>query len=148
MERQIVIFGLADEDYGLDIDSVESIISMLPITAVPDAPEFVDGVTNLRGEVLPVVDLRKRLGLPLKEETKDTRIVVTEVDGSKVGIVVDEVSEVLRVAEEDIEPPSPLVAPVESDFIVGIAKAQERLIILLNPARLIPVGRREPAQVS
>ena len=140
MERQIVVFGLANEKYGVDIDSVESIVNLLPITAVPDAPDFVEGVTNLRGEVLPVIDLRKRFGLPLTEETRDTRIVVAEVDGSKVGMKVDELSEVLRVEESAIEPPSPVVAPVDSDFIVGIAKAEARLIILLNLGELLSAG--------
>ena len=147
MERQIVVFGLANEHYGVDIDSVESIVNLLPITAVPDAPDFVAGVTNLRGEVLPVIDLRKRLGLPLTAETRDTRIVVAEVDGSKVGMKVDEVSEVLRVAESAIEPPSPVVARVDSDSIVGIAKAETRLIILLNLSELLsPRGGDRPVR--
>ena len=144
MERQIVVFGLANENYGVDIDSVESIVNLLPITAVPDAPDFVEGVANLRGEVLPVIDLRKRLGLPLMEETRDTRIVVAEVEGSKVGMKVDQVSEVLRVTEDAVEPPSPMVASVDSDSIVGIAKAEERLIVLLNLAELLSTRGGDP----
>jgi purine-binding chemotaxis protein CheW len=144
MERQIVVFGLANENYGVDIDSVESIVNLLPITAVPDAPDFVEGVANLRGEVLPVIDLRKRLGLPLMEQTRDTRIVVAEVEGSKVGMKVDQVSEVLRVAEDAVEPPSPMVASVDSDSIVGIAKAEERLIVLLNLAELLSTRGGDP----
>ena len=148
MENQLVVFNLANEDYGVDIAAVDGIVKMQRITAVPHAPGFVEGITNLRGEVLPVIDLRKRFGLPLGEATKDTRIVNVEVDGIRVGMVVDAVSEVLRVSEEDIEPPSPLVTTVDSarpmsGFITGIAKVGDgtggsgRLIILLDLAKVL-----------
>jgi purine-binding chemotaxis protein CheW len=137
MENQLVVFNLANENYGVDIAAVDGIVKMQPITAVPHAPGFVEGVTNLRGEVLPVIDLRKRFGLPQGEITKDTRIVNVEMDGVKVGMMVDAVSEVLRVAEENIEPPSPIVVTVDSAFITGIAKVDERLIILLDLARVL-----------
>jgi purine-binding chemotaxis protein CheW len=137
MENQLVVFNLANENYGVDIAAVDGIVKMQPITAVPHAPGFVEGVTNLRGEVLPVIDLRKRFGLPQGEITKDTRIVNVEMDGVKVGMMVDAVSEVLRVTEENIEPPSPIVVTVDSAFITGIAKVDERLIILLDLARVL-----------
>jgi purine-binding chemotaxis protein CheW len=137
MENQLVVFSLANEDYGVDIAAVDGIVKMQPITTVPHAPGFVEGITNLRGEVLPVIDLRKRFGLPVGEKTKDTRIVNVEVDGIRVGMVVDAVNEVLRVSEEDIEPPSPLVTTVDSAFITGIAKVHERLIILLDLAKVL-----------
>jgi len=137
MERQLVVFRLGNEHYGVDIGKVEGIVNMLPITAVPDAPDFVDGVTNLRGEVLPVLALRKRFGLPDVETTRQTRIVVVEASGAKVGMIVDEVNEVLRVAEEAIEPPSPVVTTVDSAFITGIAKIDERLVILVNLGKLL-----------
>src|SRR3972149_7918170 len=106
MENQLVVFDLANEHYGVDIAAVEGIIKMQAITAVPRAPAFVEGGTNLRGKVLPVIDLRKRFGLPGGDASKDTRIVVVEMNGATVGIVVDGVSEVLRVGPESIEPPS------------------------------------------
>jgi purine-binding chemotaxis protein CheW len=150
MENQLVVFNLAKEDYGVDIAAVNSIVEMQPITAVPHAPGFVQGVTNLRGEVLPVIDLRNRFGLPLGETTKDSRIVVVEVDGVRVGMVVDAVTEVLTVAEEAVEPPSPIVTAVDSarpmsGFITGIAKVGGngneqgggRLIILLDLAKVL-----------
>ena len=105
MENQLVVFDLANEHYGVDIAAVEGIIKIQPITAVPRAPSFVEGVTNLRGKVLPVIDLHKRFGLVGVEATKDTRIVVVEMNGTTVGIVVDAVSEVLRISPEAIEPP-------------------------------------------
>lgn len=153
MENQLVVFDLADEHYGVNIARVEGIIKMQPITVVPRAPAFVEGVTNLRGEVLPVIDLRRRFGMPAEETTVDTRIVVVEVDGTKVGMVVDAVNEVLRVREEDVEPPSPLVTTVDSAFIQGIVKVgggsvessassverqdEGRLIILLDLSKVL-----------
>ncbi len=118
---------------------------MQPIIAVPRAPRFVEGVTNLRGAVLPVIDLRKRFGLAAEDATRETRIVVVEVDGTTVGMVVDAVTEVLRVAGEDIEPPSPLVTTVNSAFITGIAKVnghgsdstEGRLVILLDLGKVL-----------
>jgi purine-binding chemotaxis protein CheW len=143
MENQLVVFNLANEDYGVDIAAVDGIVKMQSITKVPHARSFVEGITNLRGEVLPVIDLRKCLGLPPSEATKDTRIVNVEVDGVRVGMVVDAVSEVLRVSEENVEPPSPLVTTVDSVFITGIAKVDEgegvsgRLIVLLDLAKVL-----------
>ena len=138
MEHQLVVFDLANEHYGVDIAAVEGIIKMQSITVVPHTPAFVEGVTNLRGEVLPVIDLRKRFGLPLDQARgKDTRIVVVEIDGKKVGMVVDAVSEVLRVSDEAIEPPSPIVTTVDSAFIRGIAKVDERLIILVELSKVL-----------
>jgi purine-binding chemotaxis protein CheW len=137
MESQLVVFKLANEDYGVDIGAVDGIVKMQSITMVPHTPSFVEGITNLRGEVLPVIDLRTRFGLPAGEITKETRIVNVEVDGVKVGMVVDAVIEVLRVAEGDVEPPSPLVTTVESAFITGIAKVDGRLIILLDLAKVL-----------
>jgi purine-binding chemotaxis protein CheW len=144
MEQQLVIFELAGEFYGVDIATVEGIIKMQAITVVPHAPPFVEGVTNLRGAVLPVMDLRKRFGLSAQVATKDSvgrsdvrRIVIVVMGALKVGIVVDGVSEVIRVPEEAIEPPSPLVTTVETAFIKGIAKMAERLIILLDLSEIL-----------
>jgi purine-binding chemotaxis protein CheW len=154
MENQLVVFNLANEDYGVDIAAVDGIVEMQPITAVPHAPAFVEGVTNLRGEVLPVIDLRRRFGLPLGETTKDTRIVNVEVDDTRVGMVVDAVTEVLSVAEEAVEPPSPIVTTVESAFITGIAKVNGqgpeqtsgRLIILLDLTKVLSTEEQATLQ--
>lgn len=145
MENQLVVFDLAREHYGVDIAAVEGIIKMQAITAVPQAPAFVEGVTNLRGKVLPVVDLRRRFGLPPTEATKDTRIVVVEIAGATVGIIVDGVSEVLRIEPEAIEPPSPIVTTLDSAFIRGIAKVNNRLIILLDLTKILAIAAAAPA---
>jgi purine-binding chemotaxis protein CheW len=146
MEQQLVIFELADEQYGLDIAGVESIIKLQNITSVPQAPKFVEGVTNLRGVVLPVIDLRKRFGLENTDKTKDTRIVVVEMGDTTVGMVVDAVTEVLRVSSEAIEPPSPLVTTVDSSFITGIAKVENRLIILLDLGKVLSMHEKSQLQ--
>lgn len=131
-ERQLVIFDLADEAYGVDIGAVQGIIRMQTITKVPKTPEFVEGVINLRGEVIPVVDLRKRFGLKVTEETKDSRIVVVYIGEQQVGMVVDAVTEVLRISVDSIEPPSPVITTSDSAYLMGIAKIEERLITLLD----------------
>jgi purine-binding chemotaxis protein CheW len=146
MEHQLVVFELADEFYGVDISGVESIIKLQDITAVPHAPDFVEGVTNLRGTVLPVIDLRRRFCLQAGERNGDTRIVVVDVDGSKVGMIVDAVTEVLRVPDEAIEPPSPLVVTINSAFITGIAKMEGRLVILIDLSRVLSMDEKTELQ--
>lgn len=134
-EKQLVVFDLADEAYGVDIGSVREIISMQEITQVPRTPEFVQGVIDLRGRVIPVIDMRKRFGFPVPEHTKhtkDTRIVVIDI-----GATVDAVSEVLRVSSDSIEPPSAAISTEDSDCLLGIAKLPSRLIIILDLKRLL-----------
>ena len=110
MEKQLVVFELANELFGVDIGAVESIIKMQAITRVPQSPEFVEGVINLRGKVLPVIDLRLRFGLPAVEVTKGNRIMVITLGGTQVGMIVDGVSEVLSISDGDVEPPPAMAA--------------------------------------
>jgi len=130
-ELQIVVFELGDERYGLDIATVYEIIRHQPITAVPQAPAFVEGVINLRGRIIPVVDLRDRFGMTSGELTRASRIVVAEAAGTRVGLVVDGVSEVLMVSSDAIEPTPEVAAGADAAYLRGIAKLGERLIILL-----------------
>jgi purine-binding chemotaxis protein CheW len=116
---------------------VEGIIKMQAITKMPQAPAFVEGVTNLRGTVVPVIDFRKRFSLPVLEHTKDTRIVVVYMEKTKIGMIVDGVSEVLRIPEESIEPTPPMVSTVNTAFIRGIAKLEGRLVTLLDLTRVL-----------
>lgn len=131
-ERQLVVFDLADEVYGVEINTVREIIRMQAVTSVPDAPEFIEGVMNLRGSVIPIVDLRKRFGLPAGEMTADTRVVVVDISGQGIGVIVDAVTEVLRITESSIEPASSVVTTEDSYYIQGIAKLTDRLLILLD----------------
>ena len=138
-EQQIVVFKLADEFYGIDISSVESIIKMQTMTLVPHAYHYVEGVTNLRGTVVPVIDLRTRFDMPRIEETKAMRIIVVEQEKSMVGVVVDSVVEVLRMSPKIVEPPSMFVATLDSAYISGIAKFNDRLITLLDLDKIFVV---------
>jgi purine-binding chemotaxis protein CheW len=130
--EQLVVFDLAHEYYGADIGAVNTIIRMQDITKIPRAPEFVEGVINLRGTIIPVIDLRKRFGLPVSEATKSSRIVVVEAAEQMIGMVVDAVAETLRIASNAIEPPSPIVATVDSSYVRGVGKQESRLVILLD----------------
>ncbi len=137
MEQQLVVFELANEFYGINIALVESIIKMQAITELPQTPNYVLGVTNLRGSVLPVIDLRTRFALELKEDTRQTRIIIVTMGNIKVGVVVDGVSEVLRVSDETIEPLPPMINSVDAAFLKGIVRLENRLIILLELSRVL-----------
>ncbi len=136
-ERQLVVFDLADEAYGVNIGTVREIIRMQEITQVPRTPDYVEGVINLRGKVIPVIDMRKRFGFPVAEHTKDTRIVVIDIGGADIGATVDAVTEVLRLGSDSIEPPSAIISTSDSDYLLGIAKLETRLIILLDLQRAL-----------
>ena len=131
-ERQLVVFDLASEAYGVDIGAVREIIRLQEITRVPSTPEFVEGIINLRGKVIPVVDLRRRFGLPIGEQTKESRIVVVDIGGRDTGVMVDAVAEVLRIASSSVEPTSSVITTSDSGYLLGIAKVEDRLIILLD----------------
>lgn len=136
-EKQLVVFDLAEEAYGVDIGSVREIIRMQEITAVPRTPDYVEGVINLRGKVIPVIDMRKRFGFPVADYTKDTRIVVIDIGGADIGATVDAVTEVLRLGSDSIEPPMAVITTADSDYLLGIAKLESRLIILLDLQRAL-----------
>jgi purine-binding chemotaxis protein CheW len=133
---QLVSFKIGDEEFGVDILKVQEINRMVEVTRVPNAPEYVDGVINLRGKVIPIVDLRRRLGMPRKEHSKDTRIVVVELNGKITGFVVDAVSEVLRIPRSVTEPPPSIVAGIEAEYITAVGKLEDRLLILLDLERI------------
>ena len=134
---QLAGFTLGKEEFAVDILRIQEINRMVEITTVPKTPGFVEGVINLRGKVIPVIDLRKRFNLGVSEYTKDTRIVVVDVDGKVVGIVVDAVSEVLRLPASTIDPPPPIVAGIDSEYIEGVGKLENRLLILLDLEKVL-----------
>ena len=134
---QLVTFRLGKEEFSMDILKVQEIIRHMDLTRVPRTPDFVDGVINLRGRVIPVLDLRKRFGLPEGERTNETRIIVVDVDNRTVGLKVDAVSEVLWLPADTVEPPPSLVTGMESDYIKGVGKLDGRLIILLDVAKIL-----------
>ncbi len=136
-ERQVVVFDLNEEAHGVDISQVREIIRMEEITRVPRAPEFVEGVINLRGKVNPVVDLRARFSMPSTERTDEHGIIGVDVDGQDIGMVVDAVTEVSRTPSDSIEPPSSVITTDDSEYLTGIVKTDDKLIILLDIAKVI-----------
>jgi purine-binding chemotaxis protein CheW len=132
MGIQMVVFKLLKEEFAIEVTSVESIIKFQSITKIPHAPDFVVGVTNLRGNIVPVINLNKRLELPQTEEDEETRIIVVILKDSKVGMVVDGVTQVVEIEESEIEPTPTLSMSIDSSFIRGIVKIESQLVILLN----------------
>jgi len=143
---QLVSFRLAQEEYGIQITKVQEIILMGDITRVPQTPEYVKGLINLRSTVIPIVDLRLRFGLPVGDVTDETRIMVVNVAGKTIGIIVDAVSEVLRINKDQIAPPPPTVAGLGREYLTGLVKLDKRLLILLDIDKILV--ERELAHVE
>ena len=135
-DQKYLTFKLADEEYGVEILKVREIIGVMNITAVPQMPAYMKGVINLRGKVIPVVDLRLKFGLEEIEHTEETCIIVVDV-GREIGILVDTVSEVLDVAAENVEPPPEMGRSVDSSFILGMGKVGDAVKILLDIDRVL-----------
>ena len=132
-DMQLVVFDLEKEEYGVEISQVREIIKMEEISKIPRAPDYIEGVINLRGQVTTVISLRKKFGLAEKEVDQYTRIIVAEVDGLTLGITVDAVNEVLKLPTKDIEATPAIVAnDVDTKYIRGVGKLDERLLILLD----------------
>jgi purine-binding chemotaxis protein CheW len=134
---QLVSFVLGNEEFGVNIICVQEIIRMLQITKVPNAPDYVDGVINLRGRVIPVIDLRQKLGMPRKEHDNNTRIIVVEVNSKTVGFIVDGVKEVIRIPAGVTEPPPEIVSGINSEYIKSVGKLEDRLLILIDLEKIL-----------
>ncbi len=134
---QVVGFRIGAETYGVRIAAVREIVRVPEITAIPSAPELIEGVINLRGKIIPVMDLRKRFGQLYTHADKKNRILVVEIDGKLLGLIVNAASEVLKIPPSDIEPPSSVFAEGESGYVTGVGKLKNRLIILLDIAKLL-----------
>ncbi|MGI6586821.1 MAG: chemotaxis protein CheW [Gracilibacteraceae bacterium] len=135
--KQFVIFKLDNEEYGIDILRVKEIKEMMSITRIPKAAHYVRGVINLRGEVIPVIDLRKRFNLDEGNEDDNTRIIIVSVDDIVVGLIADYSSEVVEISSNAIEEAPDGAGTVDRNYISGIGKVGERLIILLDVVKLI-----------
>lgn len=145
-EQQLVVFGLGKEEFCIEISRVLEIVRLQNITAIPQAMDFVEGVVNLRGQIVPIVDLCKRfrvVNASVMEESA-RRIIVVNMEDQNIGVLVDGVSEILRIPDESIEPTPPIVASgIASDFIQGVAKVENRLIIVLDLDRIFSVEEKE-----
>lgn len=146
-EIQLVVFTLrAGEtvcEYGVPITQVQEIIRLATPTKLPQVPDFVEGIINLRGNIIPIIDLKKRFSMETAKYAEDTRIIVVEVGGQTVGIVVDEVTEVLRLPLDSVEPPPAVVSGITAEYLTGVGKLDNRLLIMLDMTRILTEGEKE-----
>lgn len=133
----LVGFRLGDEEFGIDILKVKEINRIVKITHIPQSPDFVEGVINLRGKIIPIIDLRKRFSMPERAYDEQTRIVVGEIEGKTVGLIVDSVSEVLRLPLNSVEPAPKIVSKDKADYIKGVGKLDDRLLMLLDIDKIL-----------
>lgn len=137
-ELQLVVFNIHDEEFGVEIDTVQEIIRMINITEIPRAPPYVKGLINLRGRIIVVINLSTIMKVGSTEHDANTRIIVADVDGTVMGFIVDSVSEVIRLSAKSIEPtPSIITNKIRSEYIKGVGKINERLLILLNLNKML-----------
>ena len=141
--RQFISFSVGEEEYGLELLRVKEVIRIREITWLPKAPTFVKGIINLRGDVIPIIDLRDKFGLESKEATSTTRVIVVEVEGRLMGMVVDSASQVVRIPADQIDPPPPVLGGFSQEFITGVGKMEDKLIILLNADAVLTVEERK-----
>lgn len=139
-DLHIVGFRVGTETFGVSIQTVHEIVRLMEITAVPDAPAYIEGVINLRGKIIPVVDLRKRFGEKTITPSKKNRILVAEVGTKMVGLVVDSASEVLKIPSTNIDPPPNVFEEGELNYVTGVAKLDKRLIILVDLSKIMQRG--------
>lgn len=142
-ELQLVVFKLGQEEYGIPITQVQEINRLTTPTKIPKAPVFVEGVINLRGKIIPVVDLRKRFGLAQEEHSEESRIVVADIAGNTIGVTVDSVNEVIRIPVANIEPTPSIATNIGSEYLSGVGKVNDRLLILLDLNKILTDTEKE-----
>lgn len=135
--KQLVVFRIGRELFGVEIDAIREIVRIPEITEVPDAPEFLEGMINLRGKIVPVVDLKKRLKLSGDARTKESRVLITDNTVSISGLIVDSVDEVIRIEGDAVEEPPDMITAIGIEYITGVAKVEEKLIILLDIRKIL-----------
>lgn len=135
-EMQICCFTIAGEQYAIDIMKIREIIRPLKITPLPKAPDFIEGIVNLRGTVIPVIEMRKRFGLDVERDF-EPRMIIVKVEDTAIGVTVDHVSDVIRIPVSDIQPPPKMIKGIESEYVEGVVKYSGDLIILLNIDRIL-----------
>ncbi len=150
-EKKIVVFQIREEEYGVDVHQVQSIEKIQPITRVPGTPLFVKGVINLRGNVIPIIDMRRRFGFVPLEHNEQTRIMIVGVGELEVGLIVDSCNDVIDIPIESIEPPPSVVGGIKADYLDGIVKVNDRIFILLNLDKVLDeeeLGQLEQMEVQ
>ncbi len=136
-EGKFLTFILNDEVYGIEILKVREIIGLMDITNVPQTPDYMKGVINLRGKVIPVIDLRLKFSMPEEEHTQETCTIVVEVDSTSIGIIVDNVSEVMEIKSDEIEDAPQFGQGIDTNFIMGLGKTKETIVIMLDIAKVL-----------
>ncbi len=145
-DSKVIIFQLKDEEYGVEVEQVRSIERVEHITRVPNTPDFVEGVINLRGVVTPIIDLRKRFNIEGIDHSEMTRVIIVTVGSMDVGLIVDAANDVIDISNEAIEPPPVVVGGLEAEYIRGVAKLEKRLLILLNLDKVLNPDELEEVQ--
>ena len=140
---QIVTFNVNKEKFGVDILKVKEIIRMVEITKVPNTPIFVDGVINLRGKVIPIINIRRRFGMQKVENDSNTRIIISELESKTIGFIVDEVNEVLRIPKSSTEAPPEIIAGIDAKYITSIGIWNKQMIILLDLDKILSTSEQE-----
>jgi len=136
-ENQFVIFKLGDEKYAVDILNVGGISEFREMTKVPNAPAFIDGIINLRGDIIPIVNLKKRFNIPEKNVDSDTRIIINNIKGKDIGFIVDEASQVIKIDDADIEDAPEIIKGADRQYISGVGKVNDQIVILLNLEKVL-----------
>ncbi|OVE81444.1 hypothetical protein BVY04_03330 [bacterium M21] len=134
---QVVSFKLHEEEYAIEITKAKEIILVEGVTRVPQMPDFIEGIINLRGNVIPVIDLRKRFGLPVSALDEQSRIVVTRMESKIIGLIVDSVSQVMKVPKSQIQEPPETIAGLAGEYLLGIGRVEERMILLLDTEKIL-----------
>ena len=142
-QLQLVTFMIDSEEFGVDILNVQEINKVSAITQIPGSPEFVEGIINLRGKVVPVIDLRKRFGMSAREHDERTRIIVAEMNAQTMGFIVDAVNEVLRISADSFQPPPDIVVGAHSEFFKSVANLDDKLLVLINLEKLLTRDQAE-----
>ena len=140
--RQFISFSVGAEEYGLELSRVKEVIRLREITWLPKAPSFVKGIINLRGDVIPLIDLRERFGIESLDQTAQTRVIVVEVEERLMGMIVDSASQVVRIPSDQIDPPPPVLGGLSREFITGVGKLEDKLAILLNVDAILIAGEK------
>ena len=136
-ENQYVVFNLDKEEFGIDIMNVKEIIPYQESIQVPNTPNFIEGIINYRGNVIPIINLKRRFKLGVQEVTKDTRIIVITLENKEIGFVVDEASQTLRLDENQIDPAPDIISGVDKKYIIGVGKVDDRLLILMDLEKVL-----------
>lgn len=142
--RQFVVFTINAEEFGLDIDSISSIERMLEIFRIPNSPDYIEGLANLRGKVHTIFNLRRRFNLPCPEFDENTKVIIANTSAKEIGIIVDGVREIVKVDESEIEPAPKALSNLKDRFLSGTAKAGERLILLLDLEKVLSEEEAKP----